>query len=85
MILLHSYRYTNKQYFFYNSLSTHRIQWELGVSDNNRQLVTKYNLIKNIPQGFTGDLNPKDYYPNVEYEFDDNKTHEKEELEKSYF
>ena len=70
--------------FFYNSLTSIGSPWELDEIHDNRKLITKYNLIKNIPLDFTGSLNPKDYYPDIFYEFDSEKTKIRIELEKQY-
>ena len=69
---------------FYNSLTHLGAPWENLEKDVNNRLITKYNLIKNLPKGFTGDLNPKDYYPDVFFESDDKKTNKRIELEKVY-
>lgn len=67
---------------FYNSLTNFGEAWELSqdVKSPNDCLITKYNMIKNVPPGFTGNLNPKDYYPNVFYEFDKIMTDERSKL-----
>lgn len=70
--------------FLYNSLTYLGANWEFNINEENRQLITKYNLIKNIPQGFTSDLNPKIYFPNVFFEYDEEKTRRRIELEKYY-
>jgi len=70
--------------FFYNSLTHIGQDWELGEQDLNKKLITKYNLIKNLPEGFTSPLNPKFFYPDVNYEFDNNKTENRLKLEKHY-
>lgn len=70
--------------FLYNSLSNLWRTWELDQKDNNKKLVTKYNLIKNITQGFTGAIEPKNYYPDVVFEYDNQKTVNRIELEKHY-
>jgi hypothetical protein len=54
--------------FFFNSLSRMGRRWELGENDSNKKLVTKYNLIKNIPHGFIGNIDFRKYYPEVRYE-----------------
>jgi hypothetical protein len=62
--------------FFLNSLSETGRAWELMKKNKadeeikkDKQLITKYNLIKNIPmQHITSDINIVDYYPNVNYE-----------------
>ncbi|CAA0251217.1 putative phage abortive infection protein [Tenacibaculum maritimum] len=70
--------------FFYNSLTSLGKPWEYSQTDNNKKLITKYNLIKNLPTDFTGTLNPKLYYPDIYYEFDNEKTENRIELEKHY-
>lgn len=71
---------------FFNTLSDLGADWELGreLSDINRRLITKYNFIKNIPHGFTDDINVREFYPNVFYEGDSTKTDERIEYEKVY-
>lgn len=70
--------------FFYNSLTSIGAPWELDIEEDNKKLITKYNLVKNLPIGFTGTLNPKDFYPDVFYEFDQEKTEKRKKLEKHY-
>lgn len=70
--------------FFYNSLSDLGKSWELNISKNDKKLITKYNLIKNIPNGFTGAINPKSYYPDVKYEYDEAETENKKKIKKYY-
>lgn len=70
--------------FFYNTLTSLGKNWELNELDENKKLITKYNLIKNIPEGFTGSLNPKIYYPDLYFEFDNEKTNNKKRLEQIY-
>ncbi|MDI9880925.1 putative phage abortive infection protein [Flectobacillus longus] len=70
--------------FLYNSLSNLGKPWEVGQTENNNKLITKYNLIKNIPLGFTGTIDPKNYYPDVVYEYDNQKTTNRIELDKHY-
>lgn len=56
---------------FYNSLSDIGIAWEYEyVQDNeiDNMLITKYNLIKNIPENLTKVL-ASNYYPKVYYEY----------------
>ncbi|WP_053058405.1 putative phage abortive infection protein [Pedobacter sp. BMA] len=70
---------TAEQYvFFFNSVSKAGRDWELNnllghkslILSCNRQLVTKYNLIKNIPDlHCEGGINIRDFYPFVDYEF----------------
>jgi hypothetical protein len=66
---------------FFNSLSSLGLIWELnpdmdnhklGVpvkqSRNERRLITKYNLIKNLPTDELYGISIKQFYPNVKYE-----------------
>ena len=70
--------------FFYNSLSDLGKTWELNILKDNKKLITKYNLIKNIPKGFTGSIDPKLYYPDIHYEFDESETENRIRLRKYY-
>ncbi len=62
--------------FFLNSLSETGRTWELLKKNKadeeikkDKQLITKYNLIKNIPMQYINpDINIVNYYPNVNYE-----------------
>lgn len=54
--------------FFFNSMSNLGKPWR----DKNRKgisLIEKYELIKNIPPRFMGDIDPRTHYPLMEYEF----------------
>lgn len=62
---------------FFNSLSQLGKKWEMDavINDNcegytraDFELITKYNLIKNIPFGAQLGIEPYYYYPQVEYE-----------------
>jgi hypothetical protein len=66
---------------FYNSLSTlGRIAWydkekttlkDGTVQESSDNLMTRYAFIKNLPHlGFTYDLEPKEFYPNIKFELD---------------
>lgn len=68
----------------YNSLTDLGKPWELGVKETNKKLITKYNLIKNLPKGFTGLVDPKYYYPDLYFEFDESKTQNRIKVEKQY-
>ena len=37
-------------------------------TDHNGRLLTKYNFFKNIPEGFSRDVNVHAYYPYIWYE-----------------
>jgi hypothetical protein len=70
--------------FFYNSLTVMGLPWELDITDDNKKLITKYNLIKNLPKGFTGQLEPNLYYPYLQFEYLNSKSKIRIELEKHY-
>lgn len=71
---------------FFNSLSDLGKPWEKEVGlDENKKLITKYNLIKNIPTGYIKNIKDfKIYYSNIHYELGGKKSSEREVLEKSY-
>lgn len=59
-----------EELLFYNSISDVGLAWEkqsLLAPDINKQLLTKFNFLKNIPHG-TSTPKVEDYYPNIEYE-----------------
>lgn len=68
--------------FFLNSISEVGRTWELMMKNKpnelikkEKQLITKYNLIKNIPmQHIANDIDILDYYPNLNYEAIINRT-----------
>ncbi|WP_172637555.1 putative phage abortive infection protein [Sediminibacterium salmoneum] len=72
--------------FLYNSISTLGEPWELSeqITDPDKKLITKYNFIKNIPIGFTRQIEPKDYFPDIFFETDNAPTPNRIELEKKY-
>ncbi|NOU20065.1 MAG: hypothetical protein HOO91_21115 [Bacteroidales bacterium] len=47
--------------FFFNSLSDLGKKWELG--EHSKKLISKYKIIKNLPDGLTFVLDPKKFYP----------------------
>ncbi len=54
---------------FYNSLCDLGLSWEYNGDDQNcHDLITKYNLIKNIPANLTS-ISFESFYPNVHYEY----------------
>jgi hypothetical protein len=70
---------------FFNSLSDLGKPWEKEVGlDENKKLITKYNLIKNIPTGYIDNINIKTYYSQVHYEGDGKKTTDRQQLEANY-
>jgi hypothetical protein len=65
---------------FLNSLSKLGAAWELKPEVNNNlkgytkkdfELITKYNLVKNIPGETIYGIKFKDFFPNIDYESDD--------------
>lgn len=68
---------------FFNSVSQLGRGWELERSLENRHLITKYNLIKNIPKGFIASNKMDDIYPNISYE-SSGKPPTRERLENMY-
>lgn len=60
-------------FFFLNSISILGRNWELNIlskrnEDLNNRLITKYDLIKNIPIAYREDFEINKFYPNVEFE-----------------
>lgn len=53
--------------FFLNSLTPMGVKWHIKKQGS---LISKYNLIKNIPQNFIPGLNPKQIYPDVNFEYE---------------
>ncbi len=47
--------------FFFNSLSDLGRKWELEI--NSKRLISKYKIIKNLPDGLTFIIDPKTFYP----------------------
>jgi len=60
---------------FWNSLSPLGESWEIkrrndSHIDKNKCLITKYNLIKNIPAKFAnGDIQPNNFFPEVKFDW----------------
>lgn len=72
---------------FLNSLVSNGLDWERGKIDENQQLITKYNLLKNIPKEYPQieGLDFKIIYPNIQYEFlGDDKSVQRKRLEDIY-
>lgn len=70
---------------FFNSLSELGQAWEKkhkGTIDN--ELITKYNLLKNIPKGNVSITNIKDFYPNIKFEGEKVNSEIKENLIRKY-
>lgn len=76
---------THEQTFlFFVSLTDAGIKWEKAkYLSSNKRLLTKYNLIKNIPKGYITITKPEDHYPDVNY-YNQRNTPSKVELIKSY-
>lgn len=53
--------------FFFNSSSLGK-PWR-EKKENKKCLIEKYELIKNIPPRFLGEIDVKDFYSEMEYEF----------------
>ncbi len=73
---------------YYNSLSDVGMAWEFadkGIdnSDVNMQLITKYNLLKNIPHQTTMPR-VEDFYPLISYENSSDKNDRRKEVERKY-
>ena len=78
---------TQEQFLLcWNSISELGVDWDRaeGLTDPNSKLITKYNLIKNIPDGFSKHLNVRDYYPDVEYEGQTETPVGKKEIQDQY-
>ena len=54
--------------FFFNSMSSLGKPWR-EKKENKKYLIEKYELIKNIPPRFLGEIDVKDFYSEMEYEF----------------
>jgi hypothetical protein len=66
---------------FINSLSSMGEAWKRPANGSNDSLMEKYKFIKNIPiQGFTYDLNPKEFYPKINFELEINEKRRKKEI-----
>jgi len=50
--------------FFFNSMSSLGKPWR-----EKKDLIEKYELIKNIPPRFLGEIDVKDFYSEMEYKF----------------
>lgn len=63
---------------FFNSLSTMGNAWRRPAKGSKKSLMERYKFIKNIPiQGFTYDLNPKEFYPEINFELEINEKRRK--------
>jgi hypothetical protein len=70
---------------FFNSLSDLGKPWEKEIGlEENKRLITKYNLIKNIPRGYTAGINIKTYYDKLHFEGDGKKPLRRQQLEMHY-
>jgi hypothetical protein len=54
--------------FLYNSLSELGSAWEKEKTNEEEKLITKYNLIKNLPMEFSIGIDASSFYPNVSFE-----------------
>jgi len=71
--------------FFFNSLSDLGKPWEkkTGLTENEK-LITKYNLVKNIPREYLKVTDVRKFYPDINYEDQLVKTQERLKLERYY-
>ena len=70
---------------FFNSLSKLGKNWEMdNLLTENGKLITKYNFIKNIPEGYVSYFALKNYFPDVKYEGQEENTDSKKEKIKQY-
>lgn len=51
---------------FLNSMSIMGANWQKN------KLIEKYDLIKNIPENYSTHINPKNYYPTLTFEYEEN-------------
>lgn len=78
---------------FLNSISILGRDWELNyiiskdnIDEENRKLITKYDLIKNIPMAYRNTYQIDKFYPNVEFEEEVTKiTSYRDNLEKNVY
>ena len=72
---------------FLNSLVSNGLDWEKSKNCENQKLITKYNLLKNIPKEYP-QIKGVDFqaiYPNIQYEYlGDNKSDERKRLVNLY-
>ncbi|WP_293908265.1 putative phage abortive infection protein [Sphingobacterium sp. UBA5670] len=54
--------------FYLNSISILGHDWEINKKDQNEMFVTKYDLIKNIPDSYRDKYCVNTIYPDIEYE-----------------
>lgn len=77
--------------FFFNSISDIGQIWEFSPKEKedeikypkDNMLITKYNLIKNIPSEFITDVDIKNFYPDIRYE-GEKTTKDRKRLERGY-
>jgi len=61
---------------FINSLTIMGRDWEYSNKDG-KCLISEYNLIKNLPKKFIPNMQPQDYYPDVDFEWQKNNSKKK--------
>ena len=61
---------------FINSLTVMGRNWEYS-NKNERNLISDYNLIKNLPEHFIPYMNPEEYYPEVNFEWKEDNSKKK--------
>lgn len=79
-------------FFFLNSISVLGRDWELNtlikkenIREENKRIITKYDLIKNIPIADRELLKVQEFYPNIEYENGEEETEYRKLLNKKIY
>lgn len=78
-----------QELFFLNSISILGRDWELNQNDlrevnENKKFITKYDLIKNVSKSVINKYNIKSFYPDVEFEYEE-ETHYRKELNENFY
>lgn len=69
---------------FFNSISQMGRIWEFHQSEENKQLITKYNLIKNLHSKFFMYVDVHEFFPDITYEGDFEKSDNRISMERRY-
>lgn len=56
---------------YINSITSLGMKWEIAINNIDQKLISKYQIIKNMPSGGNFNLNQKRNYPNVKFEEDE--------------
>jgi len=78
-----------QELFFLNSISILGRDWELNQDGSNgefenKRFITKYDLIKNVSKSVINKYNIKSFYPNVEFEYEDD-TQDRRDLNENVY